>query len=211
MTVRRILDDEDLTLRLAAYEALLIRNDASVTRLPVDGKFVVDVVESRHPMVYVTLRGLPTLTIFGRDLAIDRPATVTAWSQQFMIKADAGDEGVEVYFRPDDSTRGTIHKVEPGLLALVRFLGHETEIERPEPGLGLSYGEVVGLVHQIWRQGYLDADFKAEQDPILAAMMRTEPRLTPTQRPEFDPQEPAEDPAPAQGPQAERSRATPGQ
>ena len=36
----------------------------------------------------------------------------------------------------------------------------------------VTYGETVGALHQIWRQGYVTADFRAEQDRVLAAMRR---------------------------------------
>ena len=55
----------------------------------------------------------------------------------------------------------------------IKKMGHRQTIESPDPGLDLSYSEVVGAVHQIWRQGYIKADFKAEQDRILAAIAKS--------------------------------------
>jgi hypothetical protein len=45
---------------------------------------------------------------------------------------------------------------------------------------------VVGVLHQIWRQGYLEADFRPEQDRILAAILRQQRRGMVTERPEFE-------------------------
>ena len=95
------------------------------------------------------------------------------------------DESWEVYYRAPDAAQGSINKADPQLTALIHFLGHTTSVQDPRPGLGLSYGQTVGLVHQIWRQGYLDADFKAEQDRILAAIIRQESETIVGQRPEF--------------------------
>ncbi len=190
--LRGILEDSDVEIRLAAFEALVSRGDWAVQRFVVDDKFVVEVVESERPMIYISLMGLPRLAVFGRELAVERPLTMTAWSQRFMIKGDADGSTVEVYYRAEDAESGAIHRVSPQIPRFVQFLGHAPAIDRPEPGLGLSYGQVVGLLHQIWRQGYLDADFKAQQDPIVAAMMRGEPRVAPPERPEFGPEEAVE-------------------
>jgi hypothetical protein len=54
------------------------------------------------------------------------------------------------------------------------------------PGLGLSYSETIGALHQLWRQGYLKCDFKAEQDRILAAIIRSQKPDEAIDRPEFD-------------------------
>lgn len=185
VALRELVNDGDVQIRLAAYEALVKRGDPSVRRFSVDDKFVVDVVDAAKPMIYVTLQGMPRLAIFGEALAIDRPVTVSAWSRRFMIRGDSEDPTVEVYFRAPDALEGVIHEVEPDLAGFIRFLGHTPVVQQPLPGLGMSYGEVVGILHQIWRQGYLAADFEAEQDPILAAMLRERPRLTPAERPEF--------------------------
>ncbi|MHC4415146.1 MAG: flagellar basal body P-ring protein FlgI [Planctomycetota bacterium] len=183
--LRALLNDQDVEIRLAAYEALAQRRDPAIRRTAVDDKFVLDVVESDKPMVYITQIGLPVVAAFGRDLSINLPVTVSAWSRRFMIKGDLADERIEVYYRPPDATQGAVHRVTPDLATIVEFLGRSTSVERPEPGLGFSYSEVVGVLHQIWRQGYLDADFKAEQDRILAAIIRQEGQETMTERPEF--------------------------
>ncbi len=183
--LRQIVSDPDAQIRLAAYEALVKRADPSVHRFAVDDKFVVDVIDSTRPMVYITLQGLPRLALFNGAIAIDRPVIVSAWSRRFMIRGDAAEPTVEVYFRAPEALEGIIHDVNPTLIDFIRFLGHTPVVEQPRPGLGMSYGEVVGILHQIWRQGYLAADFEAEQDPIMAAMLRERPRLAPAERPEF--------------------------
>ncbi len=183
--LRGLLNDDDIETRLATYEALAKRGDPAVIRFIVDDKFIVDVVESDKPLVYITQIGYPRLVIFARDLAISRPVTVSTWSRRLMIKADLEDETVEVYYRSENADRGVIHRTEPELASFVRFLGQETAPPQPRAGLDLSYGQVVGVLHQIWRQGYLEADFRAERDRILAAMMRQRPERRIGERPEF--------------------------
>jgi len=43
----------------------------------------------------------------------------------------------------------------------------------------------VGALFQNWSDEYIDADFKADQDRILAAIMREEQESTVAERPEF--------------------------
>jgi hypothetical protein len=185
LALRELLDDSEVEIRLAAYEALSERRDPAIERFAVDDKFIVDVVPSQRPLIYITQTGTPRVALFGTEVAIRRPVTMTAWSQRFMIVGDSGDDLVEVYYRPSDSARGVIHRVEPDLPQFVRFLGHTTQVEQPRAGLGLSYSEVIGVLHQIWRQGYLDADFMPEADRMMAALLRQSPPRRAAERPEF--------------------------
>ncbi|UCD75584.1 MAG: flagellar basal body P-ring protein FlgI [Phycisphaerales bacterium] len=184
--LRELLDDEDVGVRLAVYEALVKRGDPSIQRIAVGEKFIVDVLESDHPMIYIAQLGQPRIVIFSRDLSLNLPITVQIWSNRLMLKGDAGQEQVDVFYRqsPED-IRGVVLTADRNLAEFVRFLGHRTTIEQPAPGLGLSYGQTVGALYQIWSQNYIAADFKAEQDRILAAIVAQEARATVTERPEF--------------------------
>lgn len=184
-TLRLLLNDDNPNVRIEAYEALAKRHDPTIERIPVDDKFMVDLIDSDIPMIYVTQLGFPRIAIFGRDLSIDLPVTMRAWSNRLMIKSEHGSDDVEVYYRPVDAIEGYVNRVEPRLDEFISFLGHTTTVEKPKPGLGLTYGETVGALHQIWRQKYIQADFKAEQDRILAAILMQQETST-VERPEFE-------------------------
>ncbi len=197
--LRQLLNDDDVDVRLTAYEGLAKRGDPYMQSYAVDprpgapAKFIVDVVESEKPMIYITQFGQPRVVLFGEGLEIDTPVFVRAWQNRFMVKEieDAPEARLEVFYRrrPEDLD-AVIHKVEPNLAEFVHFLGHTTTIERPSIGLGMSYSETVGALYQIWSQKYIDADFKAEQDRVLAAILRQERESTVIERPEFsDPDE----------------------
>ena len=62
-----LLSDADLETRLSAYDALVERNSPALERFSVDDKFVVDIVPSDKPMIYITQAGLPRVAIFGSD------------------------------------------------------------------------------------------------------------------------------------------------
>ncbi|MHC5023582.1 MAG: flagellar basal body P-ring protein FlgI, partial [Planctomycetota bacterium] len=186
MALHELLSDQDIEVRIAAYNAIVARRAPYLERISVDGKFMLDVVDSERPMIYVAQAGEPRIVLFGRDVEIERPLTMQAWSNRLMIMGDRGDEHVEVYYRSDEGAQDrSIHEVEPSIAALLQFFGHQTTIEAPAPGLGLSYSETIGAIHQLWRQQYVRADFKADQDRIRAAIMRQELDTSVVERPEF--------------------------
>jgi len=183
-TLHNLLNDEDVEIRLAAYEGLLNRGSRFIRGISVDGKYMIDIVDSDKPMLYVTQIGRPRLAVFGPDLEISQPIYATAWSNRFIVK-HLDDETLEVYYRSHNSQKGSITKASPTLYEFLYFLGHTSTVADPRAGLGFSYGETIGLIHQIWRQGYLKADFKAEQDRILAAILRQRRDTSEDLRPEF--------------------------
>lgn len=180
-----LLSDDDVEVRLEAYEGLAKRSNPSLSRTNVDGKFVLDVVESTKPMIYITQAGTPRIVVFGTDLAVERPLTLSAWSGRFMIKAEPDESQIEVYYRPLDAGRGGITRLDAGLEKVIQFLGHKSTIDRPSPGIDLTYGEVVGALHEIWSQKFVKADFRAEQDRVLAAIQRQRAEEPVNERPEF--------------------------
>ena len=65
------------------------------------------------------------------------------------------------------------------------FLAHESTPEEPAPGLDLSYSRTIGALHALWRQEYIEADFKVEQDRLLAAIKRLTSESSFVPRPDF--------------------------
>ncbi len=190
--LRPLLNDPDPDIRLSTYETLVKRQDRSVSMLDIDGKFDIALIPSTIPMIYIAQSGRPTIAIFGAETAVSRPLTHAAWGNRLMIKADAGDSELQIFYRPDPEARAEIQIVEPQLPELLAFLGHQVTVEKPMPGIGLSYGETIGAIHSLWRAGFIKADFKAEQDRVLAAILRNHDDEDKIIRPEFDPDPDAE-------------------
>jgi hypothetical protein len=184
--LRALLDDEDVDIRLAAFDALELRGDPSLSQLTVDSKFDLITVPSSKPMLYVAQTGRPKVVVFG-DVALAESMTFQAWSNRLMMKSDPGDPLIQVFWRPSPDAPAEIKRVSAQIPEFIPFLGHQTTIERPAPGLGLTYSETIGALHQLWRKGYMGrTDFKAEQDRILAAIIRSQKPEEVLERPEFD-------------------------
>jgi hypothetical protein len=185
--LRPLLDDADVDIRLSVFDALLLRRDPTVSTLNVDGKFDLMTVPSTRPLIYIAQTGQPKIVLFGAKVNVADSMTFAAWSNRLMMKSDPGDEKIQVFWRPSEGAAHEIKRVNHDLADIVPFLGHQRTIEQPAEGLGLSYSETIGALHQLWRQGYLGkTDFKAEQDRILAAIVRSQKPDEVLERPEFD-------------------------
>ena len=191
--LRPLLNDSDPDIRLAAYETLLKRKDPAIRVMDIDDKFDVVLIPSDKRMIYITQSGRPTVALFGDDTAVGRPLTHSTWGNRLMFKADQNDDDLQIFYRPADEARPEIQLVDRHLSELLPFLGHTVTVEKPLPGIGLSYGETIGAIHSLWRAGHIDADFKAEQDRIQAAILRRQSQEDEANRPEFEP-EPEGDP-----------------
>lgn len=184
MGVRELLNDPQQEVRLAAFEALEKRRDPMIVAVDLGDQFVVNVVASKYPMVYVTQSGQPRIVIFDNNLEVERPMTVVAWDNRLIMKADQGDEFVQVRYREAQDSRAVLDRVRPRMLEFVSFLGRRPSTENPESGLGFSYSETIAAVHELWRSKYIKADFVAEQDRLLTALTRVD-QSDDTARPEF--------------------------
>ncbi len=219
--IREQLNANELTVRVAAYEALVARSEALVLRrlreqhqaLPpavrlaraadevapvnpimelsgeslqgvrrrsVEGKFILDIVPSGTPMVYVAQRGRPRIVIFGEKVNLTRPTVVSAWQDRLMLSSDTPTDDFRIYYkwpdRIDDAGdvipgRAVAGKAPADVAALVEFLAHSPSVEDPRPGLGLTYSEVVGALHAFQRGGAIPAQFAVEQDYEQAKLL----------------------------------------
>ncbi len=222
-TLRDLLAERDLPLRIAAYEALAARAERAqearlarlnrgngpsspklsptyiqelakmslpkgmmqgISRRPVAGQFYLDVVGGGESMVYITQQGTPRIVLFGDDLNVRRPLTFSAWGDSLLLQADAGDESLRVYYKPSPNRPSTIQSVSPDLPTLVEFLARSSSPADPRPGLGLSYSQVVGVLHEISKAGGLAAGFATETDRLKAQLLTAIEPIGVRERPE---------------------------
>lgn len=200
MGLRLLLDDPEVDVRLAAFEALDKRRDPHIIAIEVGSKFILNVVPSKYPMVYVSQSGQPRLVVFDEELAVKRPLTLVAWDARLIMKADEGDDLLQIYYRETPETAAVVDRVKPRLMDFVAYLGRRPTVERPENGLGFSYSETISALHELWREKYIVAEFRAEQDRLQAELLRQIESEEGTHRPEFLEEETDEpDPGPPVG------------
>jgi flagellar basal body P-ring protein FlgI len=167
------LSDEDLEVRLAAYEGLNARNSLLLDRTVVGDGFILDVVESDQPMLYVAQVGQPRIVLFGSDLELTDPMPAEVWSGRMILKEALDDsERVEIFYRPGRGAPAELYETSRLVKDLITRLGSDRSFASRDPGLGLTYAETLGALYELRRMGAIAADFKAEQDRVQAAIAR---------------------------------------
>lgn len=185
--IRALMQDDDVDIRRAAFVALAERRDPSVDMKPVGDKFELWTGPSKVPSIYISQSGTPRIAVASdEELSLELPITLRIWSNRLMFKGDLGDDQIEVFFRPDDGGDRIIADAPVKLVDFIRFLAHRASVEQPKPGLDLSYGEVVGVLHELWKAKVIRVDFKTEQDRLLAAILKLDKDQVDVDRPEFE-------------------------
>ena len=88
----KLVDDAELDIRLAAYEALVDLGSSTVRRVRFHPEFEVDLVDSTSPLIYVTQTLIPRVVVFApqhelaaRCLQIWPPKTSWRWQRRATI------------------------------------------------------------------------------------------------------------------------------
>ena len=184
--LRPLLNDDDIEIRLQVSEALVKRNDPLIKKYSIPDKFDLILVPSEHKMIYVTQTGIPQI-IFTGDIEIEQPLTLQTWGNTLLVKEATDDSGtLEVRYRNEETGSTVIQHITPNLPTFTMFLAHQSIPEAPAPGLDLTYSRTIGALHALWRQQYLDVDFKVEQDRLLATIKRLTSESTYIPRPDFN-------------------------
>lgn len=224
LTLRELLKEEELTTRVAAYEALASRAERveanrrarqyasmsmsersaseppelaaskvlrlsgqtiqGVSRRIVADKFIVDRVGVGEPLVYVSQQGRPRIVLFGEDASIEPGALVSGWSNRLMVKGPqerapgaSGGAGAapkaSVYYVDPRTGHGKQYEAPVKLEEFIEFLAHRPTPERPQPGLGFTYSEVVGVLYLLQQGGGTPAAFAVENDDLRARLLRS--------------------------------------
>lgn len=227
LALRDLLNNDDMLVRVAAYEALAERAERTqanrlaewqgantdptaprltqrhlevlarsalpagtiqgVQRVLMPSGFFLDLVDSQVPMIYVTQQGQPRVVVFGPNLPITTPLTLSAWEDRFMLTTSAGDSTARIYYRPpamSADSKPIIASTDARLVSLIDLMTRRGTRDEPRSGLSMSYSDVVGLLYQIQRQGGIVADFTTENDRLRALLVAAEQSLEHVGRPE---------------------------
>lgn len=180
-------------LDVGRLDSLSIAGDTiqGVRRTPIEGKFLLDEVPVGEPMTYITQQGTPRIALFGPDLALPRPMLASIWSGRLMLAADSPTDDIRLYYR--DSRTGRAWSGKPGntLADLIRYMARTPTPERPDPGLGMTYSDVVGALYALQRAGAIPGAFATEEDRLLASLLKAAATPDVPERPESQTDAPA--------------------
>jgi flagellar basal body P-ring protein FlgI len=166
--LRGLLQDSDPRARIAAFEALVSRKDASVrSTLVAEDAFFVDEIDANGPaLVYVKRARERRIALFGRDLRVFPPVYYRAPDGGFTINANPEDDMLTLFrVVPTSQRLSPPVYVSPELPNLVRFMGGDPDLDddgRLE-GMGLDYGAVAGALQHFCGQDAIQAKFVFEE------------------------------------------------
>jgi hypothetical protein len=171
----RLVNDEDMALRLAAVEELLRCGSQLVERQNIGGKFFLDLVSSKgQPMVYVTRAGTPRIVVFGRDMAVNGDVFVTAADGSLTLTSEITSNVVTI-IRSRRGLTGVVGKPlkSSRLLAdVIKTMSSSPVIEGEKvrlTGLNVAYSDTLEAVKTLCDKGCVKAAFVAGPMAVSAA------------------------------------------
>lgn len=186
--LRPLLDDPDLSVRLAAFEALEKIRDPGIRRYStgeIDG-FDLCLVPSERPMIYVTQQKEPRIVVFGEKLEVARPVIASAWNDRLLVIGASSGEPLRVFYRKVGDLEGKTFEVPPDLLSFIRFLGAAAKPHSGIPGLGLTYAETLSALYALNQENAISAPLVAERDQLTARILSGRRGERPAARPETE-------------------------
>jgi hypothetical protein len=161
-----------------------------IARRPVMGQLgaepvlTLDWAPFGSPLVYVTMHGQPKVVLFGEDVSLKAPLTLTTWNNRLMIISEPNTNEFRLYFQHPGSGRATAWSFNGDVSELIAFLARHPVDGEDRPGLALSYSEVVNLLAELHKAGALGADFTTERDRLAGQILAATQATQADQRPE---------------------------
>jgi len=188
--IRRLLNDSDEGVRLATYEALARTNDVLLLQRVVMGQsaredFLLDIVDSQRPMVYLSQTKRPRVVVFNSYVGFKLPMVASFWDGRLMVKALNAEGPMQVYYRRPEATEGQTYEIAPTVANLVFLLAHRPNKINPTQGLGLSFNHVVDVLYQLEKEGRLQAPLDIEQSRLVAMLSEAKQEMNAPMRPEL--------------------------
>lgn len=165
-TLMLAVNDPDIQVRLAAYEALLKVKSPVVNRTIVAGSFAVDsVVCSGSPFIYVFQQDTPRIVLFGAPIYCQKNLFVQSDDGSIIVNAQPGDSFVNVS-RKHPSRPRVVGPLQTGfevshLLQTLGELPEKEELSGVRPGLAIPYDEIVVFLKKMCDVKAIDAEFIA--------------------------------------------------
>lgn len=170
--LRRLLDDRNDLVRIAAYQALLDRGDrGAVTSIEIPQQFTLDLVKTRGShIIYAAQTKQPRIVLFGLAMEVRRPVYFEGADELITVNA-LSDTGKLTLFRkiPTTGQFSDPLEIDPSVRSLVVAMG---KLPAPDDSgkvdsLGLTYGQVVGTLYRMCKDGDIRAKFVLQQSPAL--------------------------------------------
>ena len=180
-TLHKLIDSPNEIIRTAAYESLIKHpRSRRITNVSVgkDVDFEVDVVLSLRPdkVIYATQANQARIAIFGGGARVEKNVFFQAPGELVTISAQADQEKLQIFRRTPRTGRSSkVFECDFEVASLIRVLGSPA---RPHPntlkiqGLGLTYSQVLTVLHKMCEQKHINAKFVLQKLPEMEKIYR---------------------------------------
>ena len=163
--LQSLLRDEDLSIRLIAYENLVRLKDVTVSRKLIANSFYLDqITQTVKPAILVSRRNQPRVALLGAPVYCRSNVFVETPDGAITINVPAGEKYATI-IRKHPRRPDTIIQLKSSLdLAdVIETLCREplTPTAQGGPGLGVPYSTLVGLLNKMVDSGAIQAEFYA--------------------------------------------------
>lgn len=203
-TLKSLLDDNDRSVRIASYESMSRSGDPLIQRIGMghaaDFKFILDLIPSEKPLIYITQIGVPRVAIFNPGLGFTTPTIARLWDNRLMIRVESDPkQPATVFYQAFGEVEGKTYTIAPYVANFIRLMAHKTTTREPMDGLDQTYGRVVGALYELCRNGHIAAPVEVRVSPLAEAIAKARETQPTTERPESaDDFEPGSPGAPGQ-------------
>lgn len=143
----------------------------AVNRRLAGGKFFLDRIPAGKGLIYITQQGEPRLAVFGAGEGFAPTFSAVIWSERFIIVRDELNGPIRLsYRRSTDGPAVIIDDVPDSIGLFIQMLAHKPTPENPQPGLDMTYSEIIGVLYQLNQLGIIDTAFTTEFDRLQAEL-----------------------------------------
>lgn len=181
--LRKLVDVDDVLVRVAAAEALAEANDPSIRQFAFGETMMLTQVKCDRPMIYVSRTGKPRVIVFNDQLGFQYPLFFSTENSRFMIRGSEGEPEVAVFYQSPE-LRGAVNQNIPANVGyLIGTMAFSPDADSKTVGLGIGYSRIVSVLHALCTGGFIDAPFVLQQSDLAQRIADTR-ALEPGPRPE---------------------------
>jgi hypothetical protein len=168
---QRLLREDDIQVRLAAYEQLRKLEDISVLQELVGNNFYLEqVAQTPRKAIFVSRCGQPRVVLFGGPIECNKGTFVRSDDGNITINAPSGQSYVSVIRKHPRRPDVVLNLKSSFVLSdIIRTLCERPkEDDKPgQRGLGVPYADVISLLKQMCDKGAIEVEFWAGALPKI--------------------------------------------
>jgi flagellar basal body P-ring protein FlgI len=192
VALKKLLDDPNTEVRIAAYETLAEAGDpiiqSQIIGDPDFPKYILDMVPSSRSMVLVIQKDYPRVVIFNPMLGFKENTVAKVGDNQLMIRSKGRGEVATVFYQAPGEVEPQTIQIAPAVGNLVYAMGQRPNSTNTDPGFGMTYSQVVGFLKDLHTKGFIESEFQVREN-ILSEIVRAARKTNP-----FEPRPETEEP-----------------